>query len=276
MNRSARLGPRPSMASRYQAFEVLQAAKDLVRRANISGPPVNVELLARLQGVHEIIFEPLDGPEAELAPDGNGYVIRVDPRSNPARRRFSIAHEVAHTFFPHNHKSFRARAVTVPNGVGRRLGYRVEEALCDRAAAEMLMPEEIFLPMLRWPAPSVQLIKQAARTFETSIEATARRYASVVRPAAQLNMWRRRGDQLVAIWSWSQGGSVIRTEAVAIDAPEGTIEEMIVASYVSSASKVGWATDRRRRVLVDVAAFGRGDSRYVLSVLQSATRGLHW
>jgi len=257
--------PQPSA---YRQEEMIRVARELLRAGGICRPPVDVELLAHLQGVHEIRLEPLNGPDAELSPVDNGYVIRADPRTISARRRFSIAHEVAHTFFGHNHKSYHGQAVTLPKGVARGLGYRLEEMLCDQAAAEMTMPRELFLEEARGHRPSVDLVTRLAQAFQTSIESTAIRYTTLVGPPAQVTMWRKRGTKLQG--NWTRGPKVIDAEVISLHDPEGGVETMIARAFASNCPARDWRMDGYQRVLVDLGIFGPANNKYVLSILQSA------
>jgi len=257
--------------SAYRQEEMIKAARELLRAGDICRPPVDVELLARMQGVREILLEPLNGPDAELSPVDDGYVIRVDARSIPTRRRFSIAHEVAHTFFGHNHKSYRSQAVTLPKGVARGLGYRFEEMLCDQAAAEMTMPRELFLEEAHGYRPSVDLVRRLAHIFQTSIQSTVIRYISLINPPAQVTIWRKRGTKL---WgNWSRGPKVIDAEVISLHEPEGGVESLIAQAYMSNCPARAWQIDGYQRVLVDLGTFGSDDNKYVLSILQSARFG---
>ena len=63
--------------------------------------PLDLVALASFLGIKRSQAPPSFSPDAELAPDGYGGVeMRVNPDQPVTRRRFSIGHEITHTFFP--------------------------------------------------------------------------------------------------------------------------------------------------------------------------------
>src|SRR5688572_7700182 len=80
-------------------------AKDLISRyvstfGELETPP-DVEVLSSMIGIRRSDDAPLHSQDAELVPDGQGGVeMRVNPDRPETRQRFSIAHEIGHTFFP--------------------------------------------------------------------------------------------------------------------------------------------------------------------------------
>ena len=63
--------------------------------------PINVDVLASLRGIARSEELPLHSADAEIVPDGTGGVtMRVNPDRPDTRQRFSVAHEISHTFFP--------------------------------------------------------------------------------------------------------------------------------------------------------------------------------
>jgi hypothetical protein len=102
--------------------------------------------------------------------------MRVNPDRPETRQRFSIAHEISHTFFPDYatkpwcRTDARYRDRTNPDDY--------LEMLCDIAAAELLMP-------LPWFAVDAAAVKSAdglaslATTYCASREAAIRRYAEL-------------------------------------------------------------------------------------------------
>jgi Zn-dependent peptidase ImmA (M78 family) len=81
------------------------------------------------------------------------------------RRRFTIAHEIAHAIF-------ESSGPRCPR-VGKEL-----ERLCDMLATEMLMPSDVFLQLVG-PRISVQKLFELASVFKTSLSATAIRLAEL-------------------------------------------------------------------------------------------------
>jgi len=131
---------------------------------DVAHPPLDLEILAKKVGVNAIVYEdmPFSG---ELRPANGKYVVACSVHLSPPRRRFTIAHELSH-------------AILEKSGPNcPRTGHELER-LCDMIATEMLMPREIFLHVAK--VPSINSIFQVARTFETSVTATALRFAELL------------------------------------------------------------------------------------------------
>lgn len=111
-------------------------------------------------------FYPEDMPfSGELRPDGYGFKIVYASHLSPARRRFTVAHELGHAIFE----------TTGPNCP--KFGEELER-LCNMLATEILMPRDEFL---KWSGGelSMQKVFGLARKFETSLAATAIRCAEL-------------------------------------------------------------------------------------------------
>lgn len=132
-----------------------------------AGPPFDpFELAARL-GVPLV-------PRVELADartvpaGGGGLAIEFNPTRPRGRLRFSIAHELAHTFFPDAAEHVRNRG-------GTRQGDDWQlELLCNVAASELLMPIGSF-PELRSADLDIAALMRKRREFDVSTEALLRR-----------------------------------------------------------------------------------------------------
>lgn len=138
---------------------------------------LNVDVLASLRGIRRSADPPRHSEDAELSPDGSGGVtMRVNPDRPLTRQRFSVAHEISHTFFPdYTTKTWcrtdaRYRARSNPDDY--------LEMLCDIGAAELLFPEAAFLQSCSATFNATDLINLAAE-YSASREATLRRFAEV-------------------------------------------------------------------------------------------------
>lgn len=130
----------------------------------ISCPPTNLDALKSRLNIAGFYQEdmPISG---ELRPNENGFKIIYASHLSPARRRFTIAHEMGHAIFE----------TTGPNCP--RFGNELER-LCDMLATEILMPKEIFSKLLDENL-SLQKVFGLARKFETSLSSTAIRCAEL-------------------------------------------------------------------------------------------------
>lgn len=127
-------------------------------------PPADLEAVARRLNVTRI--EAGDLPASgQLQRDRDGLKVVYSRDLSPARRRFTIAHELAHALF-------EATGPGCP-----RVGVELER-LCDMIAAELLMPQQEFIARTGASSDISQLLK-LARTFEVSRAAAAIRYAQL-------------------------------------------------------------------------------------------------
>jgi hypothetical protein len=133
----------------------------------VSCPPTDLEVLGSALGVLRFVAEPLPF-SGELRRESGGFVVAYSSFLSPARRRFTIAHEIAHAIFES----------TGPNcpRTGREL-----ERLCDMLATELLMPRHLFLREsggtdgLSW-----RKIDDLSHLFRTSLSTTALRCAELL------------------------------------------------------------------------------------------------
>ena len=121
-------------------------------------PPTNLVSLGEKLGVREISYERIPG-SGELLKLDDGYRIVCSTEQSHRRQRFTIAHELAHVIL---------------ESAGRnppRTGSIVER-VCDRLAAECLMPASVVEHYM--PANmELRDIISIAETFDTSVTATA-------------------------------------------------------------------------------------------------------
>lgn len=162
----------PEEAIRRKAREIIEL---LVATFGEPTMPVDMDVLTSLRGIGRSEDRPVISPDAELAPDGAGGVtMRVNPDRPETRQRFSIAHEISHTFFPdYTMKTWcrvdaRYRDRTDPD--------EYLEMLCDFGAAELLFPQPWFGCDVAKVKDAAGLVNLALK-YRASREATIRRYA---------------------------------------------------------------------------------------------------
>ena len=146
-----------------------------------SPPPFDPTRYARFLGIPVEASRELTGWDALLVPirDGFRIVCNENVRSS-ARRRFSIGHEIAHTFFSNTGATYRMRVTK-----GREKVYETDaalalERLCDLAAAEMLMPQSHFDRLVREHGARAATIPVLAGIFGVSLEAAALRLVETI------------------------------------------------------------------------------------------------
>lgn len=240
---ASRAGVRdPRVAARLLASQVI---------ADLPGPPFVLDSASvrSALGIREIRTVQNSSLDGRIFGTRDGFVVELHRRLSPERRAFTLAHELAHTFFAEPATEGRA-------GDAKRdaSDAREEEALCDIAAAEMLMPaaalirdrgfcspaklrqplNAFFRVALEYPV-SVDGVVALARAFRTSLAATARRIT-------ELALW----SCHIGFWSIQEGVQVEFAGGYASNrelfVPAGTVlERGVLGQAVESASGVeGW------------------------------------
>ncbi|HEV8651797.1 MAG TPA: ImmA/IrrE family metallo-endopeptidase [Actinomycetes bacterium] len=152
---------------------VCRLCAQLLEEAGVS-VPVDVRMLASFRGI-AAIFE-VDQAEAGcIFCDGERLLIHLRGSDSPERRRFTICHEILHTFFPGFREERRKR---IDRTVGAFDPDQFEEYLCDLGAAELLLPRQPFLGALP-PQPCLDDVIELAAVFDASLEATAIRVVNL-------------------------------------------------------------------------------------------------
>jgi len=182
-------------------------AKTIVELAGIKAPPVDVAALARVQGIGRIVVRDRLGASGQIRRENGELIIELDSKEPLARRNFSCCHEIAHTFALGDPGQKFREPLSAPTCAR----YAREEYLCDRAAAELLMPEKLFGPTAAGIEPSMASVVRLARLFQSSIKAT------IVR-IGQLSVW----PTVFLVWKFStRTGSTKKLRVAWSVRPEG-------------------------------------------------------
>ena len=136
-------------------------------------PPFNMEALASLRGILPSSEPPAHSPDAELQPDGDGRVhLRLNRNRPVTRQRFSVGHEITHTFFPGYENKVQCRK---PKSRDWSDPDDVIEVLCDIGSSELLLPLPWFQDDLARLGDRAEGIARLANQYQASLEATLRR-----------------------------------------------------------------------------------------------------
>jgi hypothetical protein len=144
-----------------------------------SGPPYDPLLLAEAMGIPVDYAATPPGCDAMLIPDrrrGFRIVCRAASRST-RRARFTIAHELSHTFFDDAAAAFRMRS-RARHGDADPEAEELER-LCDAGAAELLMPADAFREDARASGGRASSVVALAERYEVSLEAAALRFVEL-------------------------------------------------------------------------------------------------
>jgi hypothetical protein len=137
-------------------------------------PPVDVEALAIQRGCRIESCSMPNRADGLLVPVDGGFILKVNSAgrtANNRRRRFTIAHEIAHTLF------YEIPSHGIPKKIGGPLTYSQEEALCDLAAECMLVPAQLIRSSMlaRVSRAHLGMVMAASAKFDVSTEVAARR-----------------------------------------------------------------------------------------------------
>ncbi|HTU48519.1 MAG TPA: ImmA/IrrE family metallo-endopeptidase [Bryobacteraceae bacterium] len=163
--------------------EVIRRARELNQKLRDlgdvhDGPRQRIEVLASLAGIK---VAPMQGSgvgsgvrDALIYREFDGSRrIYYNPTLLEGRINFSIGHEIIHTFFPNSVSGARFRSMCADDSKeGNEL-----ERLCDRGAAELLMPVEEFREEVG-DEISLLAIPRLCERFGSSYEATVYRLAT--------------------------------------------------------------------------------------------------
>ena len=134
-------------------------------------------------------------PSSELACDGyiqphgssysEGFTMLVKKKQPQSRMRFTIAHELCHTFF----YEIVPELKFVPHQADP-----AEERLCNVGAAALLMPNDDVVKATRKVRPSLLALEQLAEQYGVSLEAMFLRLRHLARWRCELLIWHRTNE----------------------------------------------------------------------------------
>lgn len=186
----------PKVENKNQKKPILQLAERVLqnykKKTGNLNPPINLNDLGECLDikVKQILLSKNISSSALLIPIDGGFKVELkneDKLHHNYRTRYSCAHEMAHTFFykmEDGSVPFRA----VPSGSD------YEESLCDIAAAELLMPKEVFETasdkIITKYDNSLNALIKLKETFKTSLQSISIKAIN--------NGWE---DYLIAKWN---------------------------------------------------------------------------
>ena len=124
-------------------------------------------------------------------PDGQ-YTIFLKSFQQRVRHRFSVAHELAHILLIPilgSKAVHRRRFSKSQDPFGDQVEY-----LCNEMAAAILMPSYYVEKILNSRGHSAQCVPEIAGSFDTSFEASSRRFINLAKGRRALIVWSRKWD----------------------------------------------------------------------------------
>lgn len=134
------------------------------------GPPYDMDLLASLCGYRPKQVDFLGDDQDACISIGEMLISSSKP---PVRQRYSIGHEITHTFFPDFEREVRSAG---PRWRRERDSQSEIEQLCQIGASELLMPIGAFRREMARHETSLATVLSLAALFEASPEAAVRRF----------------------------------------------------------------------------------------------------
>ena len=114
-----------------------------------------------------------------------GFTMLLKKKQPQTRARFTIAHEICHTFF--------YEIVPELKFVSHQTD-PAEERLCDVGAAALLMPNDDVVRATYKVTPSMVVLEQLAKHYGVSLEAMFLRLRRLARWKCELLIWHRTND----------------------------------------------------------------------------------
>lgn len=177
--------------------DALDRARELFREArrrfpDWSEPPFDPARYAEILDIPIASSRSMPHWDAILIPGDRGFRILYNAQvRSEGRRRFSIAHEIAHTLFPDAATTVQRRAERAAYDTQAELDL---ERWCDQVAAELLMPAPVFRCVARDLGGEAQAVPTLAQTFQVSAAASAVRFTELSDGACAVGFfaWRHR------------------------------------------------------------------------------------
>jgi Zn-dependent peptidase ImmA (M78 family) len=156
-----------SLAGTAEPREAVTRIATMVRqKSGQENPPFDTRAYCAQYNVL-VQQEHLNDCVARLIPVDGGYIAQVNAKDSVARQRFSICHELAHVFFQLESQSSteweEARTIDP--------AHRFEEQLCNKIAAELLMPASLFRSKAMSREATIDSVRDLASIFEVSFSA---------------------------------------------------------------------------------------------------------
>ena len=172
--RTGRFDPRGEV--QIEKIKQVIAESEIADLLEKEAPPVDIERIAFALGAESVGVA--DIPFAGvLLPSGDSFKILANRHHDLVRQRFSYAHELAHVLFNTGDVAMRHSPTSHSSEI---------EKSCEALAALLLMPDPAFSESSRGEPAGIERIIDLARSFATSIQATAMRYVDVVRESCVL------------------------------------------------------------------------------------------
>jgi Zn-dependent peptidase ImmA (M78 family) len=122
-----------------------KSARELLESHGVQQPPVDVDAIAKAEGVQVVYEELEDRISGILVQKDDATIIGVNKLHHAHRQRFTLAHELGHyTLHPHNPTVWVDDLMVHFRGENMYAPATPEEVEANAFAATLLMPEEFL------------------------------------------------------------------------------------------------------------------------------------
>jgi len=205
------------------------------------GPPFDVFSLAHRRGLSVVPRE--DVLDARLVAKEGGAQIEYNPNRSQSRIRFSVAHEIAHTFFPDYEESIHNRS----RESGRTDEWQLE-LLCNIAAAEILMPTGPIDP--ERIDVTINNALEVSDRFRVSMEAALLRLGKFTTQPVTIFAAARERDEKNADFRIDY---VVNSPTSRVNLRAGL--KIPSESVLSECTAIGWTAENREKWIPDLPEF---------------------
>lgn len=221
-----------------------QRAENLLETTRQRNPEIDLSPILKQRNIERIIVDPDLTPTARLEPEDAGFNIRLQKnRLLPTRGRFSVAHELGHTFFYNLDDKPPRRLTNLP------YPDESEERLCNRFAAELLMPTNMVTSLYQELSTNgegkhesiLHKIYRMSNIFSVSLTTTS------IRLVSEMELWD--GIILKCRWLPNVGGHDSNSKEYAWRISQGVYNtdkypDLFVpypSTYVNGFPKIRWS-----------------------------------
>lgn len=250
---------------------ILARSHTLLAQFGQTEPPFPGEALGYMQGIVQV--QEKDIPfDACLLPIAEGYRVELCKYHTRGRKRFSLAHEIAHTFLIEMNPALRLpkREIGIDTSSGRDL----MEELCDLAAAELIWPMSIFRGDVWEEGLSLTSVIALSTRYNASLTSTARRMTETNLWKCYFIIWDSTQSQKNHSYSLSPrtiyrsaSASPLYRHEVSVADWNSTVYEALHADQIVKGRDVMRLGGEPERYYVESMKLGKGGFGQVLSMI---------
>ncbi len=133
-------------------------------KVHIDNPPYFVNSFLEYTNIVEVQEAEIDYDGYTIPLEGNKYIIGYSSNNGYHRRRFTCSHEIAHTLsFEEEFERIYKKCLI---NFWDKNNY--EETLCNKIAAKLLLPTNVFIEFANKLEPSISSLQELSKIFHVS------------------------------------------------------------------------------------------------------------